>query len=58
MPVVHPVTTASLPLRSMPSVTSSAVEFSPKGLRGTPAVGTLSVPAHPATVAAMSDAPV
>ncbi len=42
MPDVHPVTTAILPDRSMPSVTCSAVESSSKSLRGTPGAGTLS----------------
>ena len=53
MPELQPVTSAVLPLRSMPAVTSSAVERYPKLLNGTPAGGGLSVqPAIAVAIAA------
>lgn len=46
IPDVQPVTTATRPVRSRPSVTSSAVESSSNPLSGTPATRVLSAP-HP-----------
>jgi hypothetical protein len=49
IPDVHPVTSATLPLRSIPSVTSSAVDFALNPLRGTPSLSIARWPLHAGT---------